>query len=84
MLKKIKTMDIALVVVAIIIIAFTIKMINVFEEKSMTPDTLITCVFGACTGELGILGWIKTCKTRHEDREWYKEDREYESSKIEK
>lgn len=57
-------------------------MIFIFAKYGCTPDTLITCVFAACGGEFGIMGWIKTTKDRNVQRIWQLEDeqrqREYE------
>ena len=58
--KKLKTMDIILVVMAVLLVAFTLKMILVFEQTGAIPDTLCTCVFVALGGECGVMGWIKT------------------------
>lgn len=74
--KKIRTMDVILVVVAILLIAFTIEMIKIFRETGMIPDTLCTCVFAALGGECGAMAWIKTTKERRQDRKWELEDRD--------
>lgn len=69
-----RTMDLILVVVGILLISFTISMILLFEKYGSVPDTLITCVFAALAGECGIMGWIKTTKEKNKDREWFLED----------
>lgn len=69
-----KTMDIILVIVAVLVIAFTVTMILVFLRYAMVPDTLITCFYAAVAGECGIMGWIKTAKVRYQERQWMKED----------
>lgn len=74
--NKIGTMDIALIIVVIILIVFTIEMIYLFKSTNTIPDTLVNCVFGALTGELGVLGWIKTCKEKNKDRINMLEDEE--------
>lgn len=76
--KKIRTMDLVLIVVAISLVAFTICMIHTFNTKGFIPDTLVTCVFATLGGECGVCGWIKTTKERNQQREWQLEDREYE------
>ena len=68
--KKLKTMDIILVVMAVLLVAFTLKMILVFEQTGAIPDTLCTCVFAALGGECGVMGWIKTTKDKLTDRKW--------------
>lgn len=72
--RTIKTMDLILVFIFIVLVVFTIAMIVLFTRYGQTPDTLITCVFGALTGELGIMGWIKSHKDKLLDRKWFKED----------
>lgn len=74
--KKIRTMDVILVVIAIALTAFTVAMIKIFKETGMIPDTLCTCVFAALGGECGAMAWIKTSKERKREREWELEDRE--------
>lgn len=74
-----KTMDFILVIVGVLLIAFTVTMIITFWRFAMVPDTLITCFFGALAGECGIMGWIKTSKVRHQERKWQKEDTEKSS-----
>lgn len=76
MRKAAKTMDIILAVVYLSLAVFTVVMIWLFTRYGMIPDTLCNCVFAALGGECGIMGWIKTSKVRHEDRQWMKEDRE--------
>ena len=71
-----KTMDIILIIVAVLVIAFTVTMILVFLKYAMVPDTLITCFYAAMASECGIMGWIKTAKVRNQEREWMKEDLE--------
>ena len=73
--KKLKRMDIILVVMAVLLVAFTLKMILVFEQTGAIPDTLCTCVFAALGGECGVMGWIKTTKDKLTDRKWQIEDR---------
>lgn len=75
--RRIKTMDIILVIIAVALLAFTIEMIRIFEETGMIPDTLVTCVFAALGGECGIMGWIKTAKDRNKEREWSLEDQRH-------
>lgn len=67
--KTLKTMNIILVILAIVVIAFTITMIMIFVKTGSTPDTLITCVFVATTGELGVMGWIKSTKEKYRNIE---------------
>lgn len=74
--KKIGVMDIILIIVGISLFAFTVAMIQIFREYGAVPDTLITCVFAALGGECGIMGWIKTTKSRYQERTWEKEDRQ--------
>lgn len=72
--KEIRTMDLILVIVGLLLISFTVSMILIFRKYGSVPDTLITCVFAALAGECGIMGWIKTTKEKNKDREWLLED----------
>lgn len=67
-------MDKVLIVVAVLLILFTLEMIHVFKTQGAIPDTLCNCVFLALGGECGVMGWIKTTKDKYKDREWAKED----------
>lgn len=63
--NKIKTSNVALVIIAIVLILFTITNLAIFVKVGMVPDTLIVSVFGACLGECSILGVIRTTKTKY-------------------
>ena len=71
-----RTMDVILIIVGILLIAFTVTMIITFWRMGTVPDTLITCFYGALAGECGVMGWIKTAKVRHQERSWIKEDQD--------
>lgn len=73
-MKRIKTLDIVLIIAGISLIVFTITMINLFKIYGYVPDTLITCVFASLSGEFGICGWIKTTKDKNQQRTWQIED----------
>lgn len=47
------------------LIIFTVVMIVIFLIKDSVPDTLITCVFAACSVECGALGFIKHGKVKY-------------------
>ncbi len=76
--KKIHTMDVILVVIAIALTAFTLEMIKLYKETGTIPDTLCTCVFAILGGECGAMAWIKTTKERRQDRKWIREDQDRE------
>lgn len=78
MKKRIRTMDIVLVIVAMFLLVFVIVMIWMYYRTGGIPDTLCTCVFAICGGECGIMGWIKTTKERCQDRKNELEDRKYD------
>ena len=71
-----------LIIVGVFLVAFTLKMISLFEAYGMVPDTLINCVFVALAGECGIMGWIKTSKEKNKDRRWQLEDRKQERENL--
>ena len=70
-------MNVILVIVGALGIAFTIEMLILFKLYGAIPDTLCTCVFAALFGECGVMGLIKVFKVRNQDRENELEDREY-------
>lgn len=79
MKKKMGTMDRILIFIAVLILAFTAVMVVLYIQTGAIPDTLCTCFFSVCGGECGVMGWIKTCKERHQDRQYELEDREHET-----
>ncbi len=80
--KKIKTMDVILIIIGASLLLFTLEMIRLFKLYGAVPDTLITCVFACLGGECGIMGWIKTTKDKRKDREWMLEDEERHKQEI--
>ncbi len=68
------TMDKVLIFLGILITAFTISMIWLFNKYMMVPDSLIVAVFAAVTGELGWMSMIQKNKDRKQEREWQLED----------
>lgn len=76
--KKLRTMDVILIIVAVALVVFTLEMIAIFKETGAIPDTLCTCVFAALGGECGAMAWIKTTKERKTDRQWQREDQDRE------
>lgn len=73
-LPALNKMDVILIIIAVGLIIFTLKMISLFETYMTVPDTLITCVFAVCGGECGAMSWIKTSKEKYQDRKWQLED----------
>ncbi len=67
--EKMKTSNIVLIVIAIVLIAFTITNLVLFARIGAVPDTLITAVFAACLGEFGFLAWIRNTKQKYGDEE---------------
>ena len=74
-------MDVILVFIAVFLLAFIVTMIILYYTTGAIPDTLCTCVFAACGGECGVMGWIKTTKERQRERRYELEDREHEEKK---
>lgn len=74
-LGRVGTMNLILLICAVVIVVFTLEMIDLFKEYGMIPDTLVNCVFLAVTGECGFMGWIKTNKEKYRDRRWQRQDR---------
>lgn len=64
MKNKLGTMDLILLIIGVFLALFTTAMIVIHCITGSTPDTLITCVFGICGIEGGVMGWIKTSKNK--------------------
>ena len=75
MKKKTGVMDLILVIVAVMAVAFIVTMIVLFINYGSIPDTLCACFFAAIGGECGVMGWIKTTKERKRERGYELEDR---------
>lgn len=80
--RKVRTMDVILVIIAVALLAFTIEMIRLYKETGMIPDTLCTCVFAALGGECGAMAFIKTAKERAQERKWQREDLDREEKRL--
>lgn len=76
--KEVRTMDVILAFIAVFLLAFIATMIILYCTTGAIPDTLCTCVFAACGGECGVMGWIKTTKERQRDRQYELEDRKHQ------
>ena len=63
-----RTMDIILAIIGVVLLLFTIAMVIVFVICGAIPDTLVTCVFAALGGECGVMGWIKTAKEKYAEK----------------
>lgn len=74
-IQKPKTSTVVLVFVAVFILLFTNRMIELYEATGGIPDTLVVSVFSICGGECGALSWIRTSKERYRERKWEAEDR---------
>lgn len=81
MKKKVKVMDVVLVIIAIFLLVFVCVMIWLYHDTGGIPDTLVTCVFACCGSECGVMGWIQTTKTKIRDREDFIADREHDELK---
>ena len=73
--KRIRTMDVILIVIAVFLLVFIALLLWMYYRTGGIPDTLCTCVFGVCGGECGVMGWIKTTKDKQQDRQYELEDR---------
>lgn len=63
-MKKLGTMDLILLILGIFLLCFVVAMTVIFVICGSIPDTLVTCVFGICGIEGGVMGWIKTSKNK--------------------
>lgn len=81
--KERRTLDLILIVIAVFLLAFVVAMIWLYYRTGGIPDTLCSCVFAACGGECGVMGWIKVTKERYRDRSFELKDRAY-NEKLQK
>ena len=79
--KNVRTMDIILAVIAVFLLLFIAVLLWLYYQTGAIPDTLCTCVFAACGGECGVMGWIKTTKERRRERSFELEDRAHEEQR---
>ena len=64
MTLKIKTSKIVLLIMAVLLIAFVLKMIQLYEVTGGVPDTLVSCVLGGGLAELALTAWITVSKVK--------------------
>lgn len=65
-MKKTKFSKKLLVCMFLFLLLFIIAVLFLFYKTSAEPSTLIMSVFGFCSLEGGILGWIKTNESKNE------------------
>ncbi len=75
--KKMKTMNIILIFMALFLLVFIVAMIFIYYNTGGIPDTLVVSVFTICGGEFGVMGWIKTTKDKYLQKDFEKESRKY-------
>ena len=78
--ESVRTMDIILAVIAVFLFSFIAVLLWLYYRTGAIPDTLCTCVFAACGGECGVMGWIKTTKDRQREHKWEQEEKQAERS----
>ena len=61
---KIKTSKIILLVLGGLLIAFVLKMIELYETTGGIPNTLVQCVLGTGVLELAFTAWITVSKVK--------------------
>lgn len=64
---NVKTSKIVLMVLGGLLVAFVLKMIDLYETTGATPDTLIQCVLGTGVLELAFTAWITVSKVKKGD-----------------
>lgn len=69
MMLKIKTSKIVLLVIGCLLIAFVVKMIDLYEKTGGVPDTLVSCVLGGGLAELALTAWITVSKVKKKGTE---------------
>ncbi len=66
-MKNIKTSNVVLIVIAIVLIVFTTVCLYLFAKIGSVPDSLIGAVFGSALGEMGFMSWIRNTKQKYRD-----------------
>lgn len=64
MTLKIKTSKLVLLALGGLLIAFVLKMIDLYETTGGIPDTLVSCVLGGGLAELALTAWITVAKVK--------------------
>lgn len=68
-MKKIKALDIALIIDVVLLVAFSIAMIVTFWVKESIPDTLVVSFFTVCGFECGAAASITNAKSKNKQLE---------------
>jgi hypothetical protein len=61
---KVKTSKTILLILGVLLVAFVLKMINLYETTGGVPDTLVSCVLGGGLAELALTAWITVSKVK--------------------
>ena len=56
-----------IVFIMVFLLLFIASCLIIIAKTGVEPSTLILSVFGFCGFECGIMGWIKTTKTKSND-----------------
>ncbi len=64
MTLKIKTSKLILLIMGVLLVAFVLKMIRLYETTGGVPDTLVSCVLGGGLAELALTAWITVSKVK--------------------
>lgn len=63
-LKKLKGLDIALILTFSFFAIFHLQMLDLYRTYGSIPESYAIAVVGATIGEAGICGWIRNVKER--------------------
>lgn len=61
---KVKTSKLVLLILGCLLVAFVVKMIDLYEKTGGIPDTLVSCVLGGGLAELALTAWITVSKVK--------------------
>lgn len=79
--KKIRTLDVILVIVFGIFLWFNYRMLDIYSQMGSIPEGYACAVVAALIGECGICGWIRNTKNKREEHEWEKEEVKFNKEK---
>lgn len=66
--RHVKALDVALIVVAAVFLAFTTAMIVTFWRFQMVPDGLVAGFYASCGIEVVMAAWIEVAKKKAEPK----------------
>ena len=64
-MKKVRFSKVALTVMLLFLLIYTVYNTYMFYELGVEPSTLTGCVYAFCGGEAGFMAWIKVMEGKN-------------------